>query len=53
MISLMETRKLSHCIGRTVVRLLWEPRTLVEGSHRGSGHVIYGTIIAFELQQLI
>lgn len=57
MISLMETQKLSHCIGRTVVRLLWEPRTLVECSHRGPRRgprrVIYGTIIAFELQQLI
>ena len=53
MISLMETQKLSHCIGRTVVRLLREPRNLVECSHRGSRRVIYGTIIAFELQQLI
>jgi hypothetical protein len=53
MISLMENQKLSHCIGRTVVRLLWEPRTLVECSHRGSRRVIYGTISAFELQQLI
>jgi len=44
MISLMETQKLSHCIGRTVVRLLWEPRNLIE---------CYSTIIAFELQQLI
>jgi len=52
MISLMETQKLSHCIGRTF-RLLWEPRNLVECSHRGSRRVIYGTIIAFELQQLI
>jgi len=54
MISLMETQKLSHCIGRTVVRLLrGEPRNHVEYSHRGSRSVIYGTIIAFELQQLI
>src|SRR5271166_4371611 len=53
MISLMETQKLSHCIGRTVVRLLREPPNLVECSHRGSRRVIYGTIIAFELQQLI
>ena len=53
MISLMETQKLSHCIGRTVVRLLREPRNHVEYSHRGSRRVIYGTIIAFELQQLI
>ena len=53
MISLMETQKLSHCIGRTVVRLLREPSNLVECSHRGSRRVIYGTIIAFELQQLI
>jgi hypothetical protein len=45
-ISLTETRKLSHCIGRTVVRLLWKPHTLVECSP-------YGTIIDFELQQLI
>ena len=53
MISLMETQKLSHCIGRTVVRLLREPRNLVEYSHRGSHRLICGTIIAFELQQLI
>ena len=57
MISLMETQKLSHCIGRTVVRLPREPRNLVECSHRGPRRgprrVIYGTIIAFELQQLI
>jgi hypothetical protein len=51
-ISLVQTQNLSHCIGRTV-ELLWEPRTLVERSRRGSRRVIYGTILAFELEQLI
>ena len=33
MISLLKTQQLSYCIGRTVVRLLREPRNLVECSH--------------------
>jgi hypothetical protein len=52
MISLMETQKLSHCIGRTF-RVAVGASQSRRMQSSGLTSLIYGTIIAFELQQLI
>ena len=52
MISLMETQKLSHCIGRTCSVAVGASQSRRMQSS-GLTSLIYGTIIAFELQQLI